>query len=557
MASFLGAASNGFGALSIVRQAGLLLGITVSFALAFFVVKWASTPNYTPAYTQVDGRDLAPMVDALEKHDIPSKIDYSSNSILVPSSQVMKARLKMAGEGLPKQRTGKNYFFEKGSGFGKSQFVEKAAYLSSLEQELALTISQLEPIDTARVHLAVPSERSFVRQAQKPSASVFLNLQPGYFLSQKQVAAVSNLIAASIPGLSFEDVSITDQYGHPLSSRSNDQHDPSKHLETIQALEKKLSNRIINLLTPVVGAGRVRAQVNANIDFTQIEETQEIVDPDKTAIKIEKMLIEQSGDKGVLGGIPGALSNKPPAPGESINADQGQEESKDKTGEIIDTRRQATREYDVEKSIKHTVSSPYVIKQLSVAVVVDDRLSYNPESGEMERQPLTPQNIAELETLVQNAIGFSEMRGDNIKVTYNPFVQEKPIERVEVATPIWQEPWFAEAIKQVLAGLFILYIVFGVIRPLLKSLSTLDPNEVSYGGGGPVGGSMNSGANMALPDNSGAGGGAPVGNGMSDDLMPSLTLESKKDIDEVKALINDDSKRVAQVVMNWMGAVDE
>ena len=547
MASILSAASNGFGSLGIVRQAGLLFGLTVSFALAVFVTNWARTPNFTPAYTQLDGRDLAPIVDALEKHDISSKIDYSSNSVLVPSSDVMKARLKLAGEGLPKQRTGKSYFFEKGSGFGKSQFVEKAAYLSSLEEELALTISQLEPIDTARVHLAVPSERSFVRQAQKPSASIFLNLQPGYFLTQKQVAAVSNLVAASIPGLSFEDVSITDQYGHPLSSQSNDVHDPSKHLETIQALEKKLSNRIISLLTPVVGSGRVRAQVNADIDFTQVEQTQEIVDPDKTAIKIEKMLIEQSGDKGVLGGIPGALSNQPPAPGESIAGGADQEESRDKTGQIIDTRRQATREYDVEKSVKHTVSSPYMIKNLSVAVVVDDRLTYNAESGEMERQPLTPENIEEIRLLVQNAIGYSQGRGDNIQVTYNPFVQDKPIERVEAVTPVWQETWFFEVVKQVIAGLFVLYILFGVIRPLLRSLAALEPDNEGI----QLAGTGANSSNQSLSNN------ATGGSENADNLMSNLTLESKKDIDEVKALINDDSKRVAQVVMNWMGASDE
>ena len=551
MAGLLSAAAGGFGSLGLVRQAGLLMAMTMSFALAFFVVQWASTPDFSPAYTQLDGRDLAPMVEALEKHDIVSRIDYTSNSLLVASKDVMRARLKLASEGLPKQRTGKSHFFEKGSGFGKSQFVEKAAYLSSLEEELALTISQLEPIDTARVHLAVPSERSFVRQTQRPSASIFLNLQPGYFLTQKQVAAVSNLVAASIPGLSFEDVSITDQYGHPLSQTSQDQGDPSKHMDTTLALEKKLTSRIVNLLTPVVGAGRVRAHVNADIDFTQIEETQEIVDPDKTAIKLEKMLIEQSGDKGVLGGVPGALSNRPPAPGESIAGEGGQEESKDKTGEIIDTRRQATREYDVEKSIKHTVSSPFLIKKLSVAVIVDDRLTYNAQSGEMERQPLTEENIQQMKILIQNAIGFSALRGDEVSVSYNPFAQEKPIEPIVVETPIWQEPWFADLIKQSLAGLLVLYVLFGIVRPLLKSLAALEPGEVSSGlAPGASGGSA---AGLPAPGSEDASQNQSSGA----DIMPNLTLESKKDIDEVKALINDDSKRVAQVVMNWMGATDE
>lgn len=531
MSGILSSAATGFGALTLIRQLGLVIGMGLSVALGIFLVQWASTPDYTPAYTQLDGRDLAPMLESLERHDIQAKVDYSSNSLLVASKDVMKARLKLAGEGLPKQRTGKSQFFEKGSGFGKSQFVEKAAYLSSLEEELALTISQLEPVDGARVHLAIPADRSFVRQTQKPSASVFLNLQPGYVLNQKQVAAVSNLVAASIPGMSFEDVSITDQYGHPLSSHSSDHSDPSKHLDTTMALERKLSERIVNLLTPVVGVGRVRAHVNADVDFTQIEQTQEIVDPDKTAIKIEKMLVEQSGDKGVLGGIPGALSNNPPAPGESLVVDENQEQAKDKGGSIIDTRRQATREYDVEKSVRHTVSSPYAIRKLSVAVIVDDRLTYNPESGEMERQALTEQNIQEMKQIVENAIGFSQERGDSVTINYNPFAQEKPVEKVVEEKAIWQESWFLSAVKQGLAGIIILYILFGLLRPMLKALAKLEPE-----------------ANRSTHPNHGL---------SPEDLQLQLAQNKKKDIGEVKALISEDSKRVAQVVDNWMGAKDD
>jgi len=469
MALIKAESAQGFAQLPAVRQLGLMIGLAASVALGVAVVLWSQTPNYSLLYGSLSDKDATEVMDALQQNQIPYKLDERSGALMVPSKQVHDARLKLAAEGLPKGTAVGLELLQKEQELGTSQFLEHARYQHALEVELARSIASLRNVANARVHLAIPKRSVFVRKQEQPTASVVLDLHPGRQLEEGQVAAVVHLVASSISALSPEKVTVVDQTGRLLTQRIGDSGLAlnASQFDYTRRVEETYADRIENLLAPIVGNGRVRAQVKANIDFTRVEKTQESYAPELQALRSEQVFEETSGTPRGDSGIPGALSNQPPEGG---TTDPAQRDAVG--GESEDMRnstRRATRNYELDKTISHTRTAGAQVQRLSVAVVVDDRRTIT-EGGAAQSTPLTEEEIAQITSLVKDAIGFDAERGDTVNVINQAF-QQPPVPEPLPAPPVWEQAWLQDLGKQLLGGLAVLLLVFGVLRPVLKGLA--------------------------------------------------------------------------------------
>lgn len=461
-----------FGNDKLLRQGGLLLGLLAAIAVGVGLFFWAQEPVYRPLYGNLTEQDAAQVLEALQASNIPHRIDERTGTIMVPASEVHGVRLRLAGQGLPRG-SGVGYeLLQRDQSFGTSQFMETARYQHALETELARSIASLQAVESARVHLAIPRQSVFVRDRGRPRASVVVNLLHGRWLSQGQIAAIVHLVASSVPDLAEEDVTLVDQRGRLLTgSGAGADAEPlsvtGAQFEYKQQLEETYARRIENLLTPVVGAGRVRAQVSARLDFSMEESTAEVFDPTASAVRSEQTMEErrrQSEREAI--GIPGALTNQPPGPG-VLDPTQGTAAAEDDT---INLTQSATRNYEVSKTIRHVRRPIGNIERLSVAVLVDQKEVVNAE-GELVREPLSQEELDQLTALVRDAVGLDEARGDTINVISAAFRvpaddEEKPLSIYELL----QEPWVLEMGKLVLALLLTLLLIMTVIRPLIFGL---------------------------------------------------------------------------------------
>src|ERR1700744_108230 len=294
----------------------LLIGIAAAVAAGVTVVLWTRGPSYSLLYPNVATEDQSAIAQALDAAQIPYRIQPGSNNIEVASERVSEARMKLAGQGLPEGSSNGYALVDKDPGFGVSQFVENARYQHALETELARTIANLRPVEGARVHLAIPRQTAFVRDHHPASASVFVQVKPGRRLEQGQVQAIVNLVASSIPEMEANQVTVVDQQGRLLSSPEG--HDEfalrEQQFDMVHRLEEDYTQRIEALLTPMIGAGRVRAQVVAQMDMAVSEQAREQYRPDSQIVRSEQTS-EQNSRDGSSGGVPGALTNQPPPAG--------------------------------------------------------------------------------------------------------------------------------------------------------------------------------------------------------------------------------------------------
>ncbi len=541
----------------------LLIGIAAAVAAGVMVVLWSKGPNYSLLYTNLTSEDQAQVASALEAAGIRYRLEPSSNGMSVPSEQLNDARLKLAGQGLP-EGSGGFANISKDAGFGVSQFMENARYQHALESELARTISSLRPVDGARVHLAVPRESAFVRDRRPPSASVFVQLKAGKRLEQEQIQSIINLVASSIPELEPTQVTVVDQQGRLLSAPQSDSElaQRERNLELTHRLEEEYAQRIEALLAPFAGAGRVRAQVVAQVDTSVTEEAREQYKPDSQIVRSEQTSETINRDASGPQGVPGSLSNQPPAAGTALppnasnslaaQAAAGSQGAKTQGQAAADaatvappdnTSRQATRNYEIDRTLAYTKTPAGRLQRLTVAVLIDN-LRTPGKDGKVTATPLTQEQLDHVTQLVKDAVGFNAERGDSVNVINAPFLEEpKPAAGELETVPLWEQPWVLN-IAKILAGLIIvLVLVFSVLKPLMRSLlgpvRPLLAPAAALPGGGTVdataaarGGNDNGGPAQATP------------------------LAYEQQLAQARTLVGQDPKRVAQVVRAW-AAEDE
>ncbi|MGE8631243.1 flagellar basal-body MS-ring/collar protein FliF [Achromobacter denitrificans] len=449
----------------------VLLGAAAAVVAAIVAVAmWSSEPNYKVLFSNLDDRDGGAIVTALGTMNVPYRYNDTGTALLVPAERVYDTRLQLASQGLPR---GGSVGFElmDNARFGASQFAEQINYQRGLEGELARSIEAMHTVQHARVHLAMPRQSLFVRERQAPTASVLLNVYPGRSLSDAQVSAISWLVASSVPELTAENVSIVDQNGRLLSAPLGEGRGmDADQMRFVREMEQRTVERILTILNPLVGPGNVHAQASADVDFSRREETSEVYrpnqEPGQAAVRSQQT--SDSTQRGVnpAQGVPGALSNQaptnaqapianppqpqPPRPGQPqqpANAQQQQQQQQQQTGTQAATgnlneRRDATTNYEVDRTISHIKQPVGTLKRLSVAVVVN---YIRDKDG--EPQALPPEELNKLTNLVREAMGYSDARGDSLNLVNSQFNDGPP------PVPVWRDPEMISLFKTILAWL--------------------------------------------------------------------------------------------------------
>ncbi|MBN0986823.1 MULTISPECIES: flagellar basal-body MS-ring/collar protein FliF [Amphritea] len=551
-----GSVAFGFNRLGLVRQLGLMVGLAATIAIGFAVVLWSQEPDYRVLYNNVSYADANQIVEQLQLNGIPYKFDSTGHNILVADEYLHKARLRLAAEGFTNDNTVGFELLDKEQGLGTSQFMENARYRRGLEGELARTVTSMLAVRSARVHLALPKQSVFVRDQRKPTASVFLDLVAGKRLEPIQVEAITNLVASSIPELSSEDVTVVDQKGRLLNTRDMDTDVvlAAKQLEYTRRIEETLVNRVNSILQPVVGLGRYRAEVSADIDFTAVEQTDEIYNPDLPALRSEQVLDESTTGQAAAGGVPGALSNQPP--GASSVPEVGANGLPIQNEGVVarpsgpkNARSQATRNYELDRSISYTKHQMGQINRLSVAVVVDDIPTTSPDGGETTRSAWDQNELDRLTILVKDAVGYSAVRGDSVSVINSPFAVPEVYQEEEI--PIWKQEWVLDLAKQILGGLFVLLLVFGVLRPIMKNLAVSAAHKAAAEGA-----AVKTEADMASEleslDMSGISADQVTFSGIDNALAPTPNETYEYQMNAIRSMIAEDPAKVAQAIRQWV-----
>ncbi|MGF6567197.1 flagellar basal-body MS-ring/collar protein FliF [Kosakonia cowanii] len=434
--------------------------ISIVIALMF----WAKEPDYRVLYSNISEEDGGAVVTQLKQMQVPYRFAEHDGSIEIPSEQIYEVRLKLAQQGLPK---GGSVGFEllDQEKFGISQFNEQVNFQRALEGELSRTIETLGPVRSARVHLAMPKPSLFLQDRKEPSASVTLNLINGRTLDSGQVSAITFMISSAVPGLSADRVTIVDQSGH-MMSQSGAQATQTTQLQYVRKMESDYQRRIQAILAPIVGTQNVRTQVTAQVDFTQHEQTAEQYQPnsrpENMAIRSRQSSNNEQGGKNAVGGVPGALSNQPPAPVSTPIEDPAAQQANRQGGAngnnaapaaapaptLTPYNKQSdeTTNYEVDKTLTHIKRNTGVLERLSVAVVVNYK-----QGKDGKPVALNKAQLDQINALVKEVMGFSDKRGDTLNVVNTIFTDQEE----EAPVPLWKQPEF---IKLMLSGARYLFV---------------------------------------------------------------------------------------------------
>lgn len=454
----------------------LSVGAAITLAIMVGVWMWSQQPDYRVLFSNFNDRDGGAIVASLQQMNIPYKYSEGGIAILVPASQVHDARLKLASQGLPK---GGNVGFElmENQKLGTSQFLEQVNFQRALEGELARSIQAVSAVQTARVHLAIPKSSVFVREQQKPTASVLLNLYPSRVLDQQQVSAILHLVASSVPELSSKSVTIIDQNGNLLSDPSKqvtgNNLDPSQ-LKYVQEFQQNIVKRIESIISPIVGARNVHAEATADIDFSRSEQAAETYRPNSPpeASTMRSQQSSESYNKNANpSGIPGALSNQPPVPATAPITTTGAANQSSAASNTGLTQKDSTVNYEVDKTIKYTQLPMGGVKRLSVAVVINYK-SETDKAGKITSRALTEIEKAQINDLAREAMGFNKERGDTLNIVNSPFAGPEKDNQIEL--PIWKQADTIQTAKEIgkylITALVLLYLFFGYLKPMLYKI---------------------------------------------------------------------------------------
>lgn len=528
-------------ALTIIRQLFLAGAIVASVALGFWLFSWSQEPNYSVLFSSIDEREASIILDELQQLNVAFKLDDASGMILVATRDVHDIRIKLAAKGLPKSTTGGVAgLVGNDSPFGMSAAKEKVLFQRALEQELVRSINSLSNVQSSRIHLAIPRRSLFVRDRQRPRASVIVKLYPGRNLSEGQVSAIVHLVASSVSNLDIENVTLVDQKGHLLTKgeSNSDMARTSSNYEYARRVEKGKEIRIENILAPILGADAVRAQVTADIDFTYSEQTQETYNPDTPTTRSIQTIEEMTTGSSSQGGVPGATSNQPAAKPSVPEVGAGAEKQLAGGGSSKSMRKEI-KNFELDKTVSVTRFAMGRIRRLSAAVVIDDKIVIG-QDGTSVRSKRSPEEIERITSLVKKAIGFDLQRGDSVNVINSSFmVPAEPAELPEA--PIWEQAWVWDAVKQVAGWGFVLLIIFGVLKPVIKSLiKTIEPV-------------MNVPA-LAAPSSDVADDQLTLSGAEAQQRLKGPKTPFDQNMETAKSTAGDDPKLVAQVVKTWVNS---
>jgi flagellar M-ring protein FliF len=442
-------------------QRNLVLSAVLAAIVAAIIVValWSSSQSFRPLYSQQERFDIGEIVSVLESEGVSYRMQEQNGQVLVPEGEVAKVRMLLASKGVKATLPTGLDSLKEDSSLGTSQFMETARYRHGLEGELVRTIMSLNSVANARVHLAIPRQTLFVRQnSENPSASVMLELKPGEDLKPEQVEAIINLVVGSVTAMKPEFVSVIDQYGRLLSAdvaSAEAGKVNAKYLEYQKSVEKQIIQRAVDMLTPIVGPSNFRVQVAADLDFSQVEETQEILD-NAPVVRNEHTIHNNSVDQIALG-VPGSLSNQPPVTG------SGEVETND--SQNTNARSEVNRQYAVGSSVRRTQYQQGQIEKLSVSVLLNSKASPDGVAwSEADKEQIS--------NMIMDAVGISATRGDSLSLMSFNFT---PIEiDAPPALPWWQDPTVQQPIRYVIGGLLGLAMIFFVLRPLIMHLTGVD-----------------------------------------------------------------------------------
>ena len=472
-----------FNGLEQGQRMRLILGVVLFVAIAVAGLVMGRQAEWRVLYSNLADKDGGAVIAQLTTLNVPYKYTEGGGAILVPADRVHDVRLKLASLGLPKGSVN-GFEMMESNRFGMTQFQERLTFQRGLEGELTRSIQALASVQNARVHLALPNQNGFFREQQKPTASVLLSLHPGRALDRAQLAGIVHLVASSVPEMNPAAVSVLDDTGKLLSSAADGSGGAgadAEQLQYVQQIEQIYSRRILDMLEPLVGKQNVKAQVTAELDFSQTESTTESHKPNQTpdtgAVRSQQVVESSNGAASAApAGVPGATSNQPPAQASApIN---GQPQTLAANGQpgagaagTGPSKRESIINYEVDKTIRVVKGATGVVKRINAAVVVNNQ-STTDDKGKTTSVPLTDAQIEKMTALVRESVGFNKDRGDSVNLVNAAFAPEKN-DLVDV--PLWRQPEvldlarsFAWPVGTLALGALVL---LGVIRPAMKSLA--------------------------------------------------------------------------------------
>lgn len=537
-------------ALSRAQRLRLGAGVALLVAAAVAALVFSRQPDYRVLFANLSDKDGGAIVAQLSQMNVPYQHADGGGAILIPADKVHDVRLRLASQGLPKGSVAGFELMEQ-SKFGMTQFQERLNFQRGLEGELTRSIQALSSVQSARVHLALPQQNGFFREQQKPSASVLLGLYPGRTLDRTQLAGIVHLVASSVPELAPAAVSVLDDSGKLLSSPpegSAASGFDAQQLQYVQQIEAQYTRRILDILEPVVGRNNVKAQVTAEVDFSQTESTSEQhrpnLSPEASAVRSQQV-VESTGAQGAQppSGVPGATSNQPPAPSAApINGANpaptaaGQAPAGQGTG--VPGKRESVTNYEVDKTVRVTRGGSGAIKRLSAAVVVNYQASAEGAKGAVVNKALPPEQIEQMTALVRETMGFNKERGDSVNLMNAQFLSDAVVRGEDL--PLWKQPEVLELARSLAwplgGGLFAALVVLGLVRPALKAMAA--PRAL------PLAGSQLDALEADTPQRP-----ALAAPARAVDLSP--TAEQLR-LDDARALARNNPMAVANIVKNWV-----
>ena len=558
----------------MVRTALPYVGIALVMLLAVVAYMSLSAPPPRTLYPEMADVDKEAAQQLLQKNGIGVALDKMTGSLTVPVNEFHEARMMLAAAGLPKDSAADSSSINEAMPLGTSQFMEQARYNAAIEAELAQSIRRINTIKDARVHLALPRQSAFVRDRADPKASVIVTPFQGRAVSDGQVQAIIHLVSSSVPYLVPAHVSVVDQFGRLLTDTGSASDLNAKQMELRQKLEADYVDRITQILTPIFGVANIRAQVNADLDFSVIEQTTENYDPDNAGTRVRSEQVTQSSTtEASAEGVPGTLSNEPPVPATPTpEATAAAPAAATAAPAVRGQERSENRNFEMDRSVRYVVDPAPRMRRLTVGVAINDAIAAAGATAAPARRPLPAAELTRLTNLIQGTVGFNATRGDVVNLISTNF--ELPA--VEVAPPIYLQPQFIDTTKYLVVALAIALASLLVIRPImtkltqapsLAELTAVEANRrgtdlaVIDGMGGVSAGGAASSEGMAEGDVELREGETleelkarmkPKKKGISADMLDTANSYDDK-VTVVRMMVSQDSKRVSLVLKNLIG----